>query len=75
VFYYKDKQECDFIIKKNLKLETAIQVCWELNDRNLKRELGALLEVQNTLSTQENIVLTYNQQDEICYKSQPFKIK
>lgn len=74
VFYYKEKNECDFIINRNAKPEIAIQVCWELNNKNLKRELEALVEVKEKLSTKENFVLTYDQDEEIEYKSQTFKL-
>ncbi len=74
VFYYKEKKECDFIIKRNNKADEAIQVCWELNNHNMKRELGALVEVSESLSTKLNFVLTYDQDDEIEYKSYKFKL-
>ncbi len=72
VFYYKEKRECDFLIIRNTKPEIAIQVCWELNQQNIKRELEALIEIKENLSTKENFVLTYDQDDEIEYRSQKF---
>ncbi len=74
VFYYKEKQECDFIIKRNNKADEAIQVCWELNSNNTKRELGALIEVKETLATQNNIILTFEQDNEVEYKGYNFKV-
>ncbi len=74
VFYYKEKKECDFIINRNAKPEIAIQVCWEITSKNLKRELEALIEVKEKLTTKENFVLTYDQDEKIEYKSQLFKL-
>ena len=73
VFYYKEKSECDFIINKNLKPETAIQVCWELNEKNTAREVRALTEVKQKLGTKENYILTYNQETVVEHNGNKFK--
>ena len=52
------KNECDFIYKLNDKI-VAIQVCYELNEQNQKRELNALMKLP--FDVDEKIILTYNQ--------------
>ena len=39
IFYYTDKNECDFIIKEKTKITEAIQVCYILNKDNQEREI------------------------------------
>lgn len=61
VYYYQKEFECDFICKKEGKL-LAIQVCYELNEHNKKRELGGLLKLK--IDVDEKLLITYNQGDE-----------
>ena len=42
LFYFKEKNECDFIIKEKGKITQAIQVCYELNEDNNEREINGL---------------------------------
>jgi uncharacterized protein len=34
IYYYSDKNECDFVIKDKEKIIEVIQTCWEINDEN-----------------------------------------
>jgi len=58
IFYYNERYECDFIVKNGLDITHAIQVCYELNDDNLKREQGGLLEAMKKFKLNEGIILT-----------------
>jgi predicted AAA+ superfamily ATPase len=58
VYFYNKTQECDFIALKSSK-KIAIQVCYELNEQNQKRELNALMKLP--FDVDEKIILTYNQ--------------
>lgn len=62
IYYYNKNFECDFIAKKDDKT-IAIQVCYELNDQNRKRELNGLLKLP--VQTDEKYIITYNQNDRI----------
>jgi len=44
IYYHKENFECDFVIKDKLKIIEAIQVCFDFNEKNEKRELNGLLE-------------------------------
>ncbi len=59
IYYYNNRYECDFIIKKGLNIVEAIQVCYNLTDDNLKREENGLLEAMKhfRLKTGKIIVL------------------
>ena len=62
VYYHKKERECDFIIKRGKEIQTAIQVCWELNEKNRKRELSGLAEAMKIFNMKQGLILTYNQE-------------
>jgi len=62
VYFYNKNFECDFIARKNDKL-IAIQVCYELNDKNTKREINALKKLP--FNVDKKYIITYNQQQKI----------
>jgi len=64
LFYFKNKNECDFIVKQGHRPVYAIQVCWELNERNEKREFKGLLEACRDLDLNTGLILTYAQEEE-----------
>jgi len=61
-YYFKDRNECDFVIKQGLRPTHAIQVCWELNKRNEKREFAGLANACRILGLSAGIILTYAQE-------------
>ncbi len=61
VYYFKNKFECDFVIHK----KQAIQVVWELNEENKKREVNGLIEAMQYFKIENGLILTYNQEKEI----------
>jgi predicted AAA+ superfamily ATPase len=65
IFYFTSVSECDFVIKDKQKITMAVQVCWELNDRNRERELAGLLKAMNEFKLKEGIIITSNQEEEI----------
>ncbi len=62
-YYFKGRNECDFIIKSGLKPVQALQVCWELNARNEKREMSGLLEACRSLELASGKILTFSQEE------------
>jgi|LGVE01.1.fsa_nt_gb predicted AAA+ superfamily ATPase len=47
IFYWKGKGEVDFLIRKGTKINKLINVCWELNKNNEKREFSSLCEAMD----------------------------
>ena len=43
VFYFNETVECDFVVVKADHVEQLIQVCWQLDDNNLSREVEGLV--------------------------------
>lgn len=74
IYYYKDKHECDFLIKKELKIVSAIQVCYELNNENKKREIDGLLEAMNEHKLEEGLIITFEQEEKLEIKNKKITI-
>ena len=65
IYYYRQKGECDFIVSKDNKVEMALQVCYDLNADNLRREVNGLAEALNELGLTGGVILTFDQKDEL----------
>lgn len=74
VFYFREKGECDFIVKEGVKVIKAIQVCFELNEDNKNREISGLIEALEKFQLKEGLILTYNQTDEFQIGNKTVKI-
>lgn len=64
LYYFKDRNECDFIVKKGPRPTHAIQVCWELTRLNEKREIAGLRDACRSLNLPSGVILTYAQEEE-----------
>ncbi len=68
IYYYANKNECDFVIKDKTKITEAIQVCYTLNKVNKEREIAGLLEAMEKFNLKKEIIITYEQTEEISIK-------
>lgn len=75
IFYYKDKHECDFLITKNKQVMGAIQVCYELNDKNKERELQGLMEAVKQFKPKNYLILTNSQDEEVTFFGKKVQVK
>ncbi len=75
IFYFQEKNECDFIIKEKEKPTLAIQVCYTINDDNKKREINGLLEAMKKFDLNKGIILTYDQEDEFSIDGKKVLVK
>lgn len=62
VYYWKEKGECDFIVKEGKQITTAIQVCSNLTDEQRHRELNGLIEAVKALKIRKGIVITSDEE-------------
>ena len=62
IYYFKDKNECDFLIKGDRKISSAIQVCWALNERNKKREVAGLIKACWEFGLRRGYIFTYERE-------------
>lgn len=63
IYYFLDKNECDFIITPRGKKPLAIQVCHTLDRDNIDRELNGLYSALQTLKIGKGTIVTFNQTD------------
>ncbi len=63
IFYYSEKKECDFVVFNRGKLSGLYQVCWQLGQDNLERELAGLTEAMDFFKVKESMVITHDQSD------------
>ena len=68
VFYFKDRGECDFLIKRGNAPAEAIQVTWTLTDKNRERELNGLTDALAAHKMKQGLILTYDQEESIGHK-------
>ncbi len=63
IYYFSDQKECDFVVFQNGKLQGLYQVCWQLDQNNMDRELSGLLEAMNYFGISTGSIITVNQSD------------
>jgi len=74
IFYFQENNECDFLIRKGVKIIDAIQVCYEINKENQDREINGLIEAMNKFKLKECLILTYNQEDKFVIEDKVIKV-
>lgn len=66
IYYFKNgNSECDFLVKQNEQITAAIQVCRELNNENMEREIKGLKNAMTETGTKEGKIITFNQEDNL----------
>ena len=65
LYYFDDKGECDFVVMKNGAAVNLIQVCYELNPDNIKRELNGLIRAMRFFNQQKATIVTFADTDHI----------
>ncbi|MBF8262343.1 MAG: hypothetical protein HW387_8 [Parachlamydiales bacterium] len=74
IYFHKDRNECDFIIRKNNRIIQAIQVATNLSDEKTKdREIEGLIEAMEAYDLKEGFIITENEQRSLELNG--FKIK
>ena len=63
IFYFSGKRECEFIIKNGRSITGVIQVCHEMNDKNMEHEFEGLFEAMETFQLDRGLILTNDQED------------
>ena len=65
IYFHKNMTECDFIIKKELEIVDAIQVCVTLQDpATRQREINGLMGALQTYGLRRGLILTQNEEGE-----------
>jgi len=76
IYYWQDiyKYEVDFVIKKGLKINQLIQVCYKLEDYNTrKREIKALLRASKELKCDNLLIITEDEEGEETFENKKIR--
>jgi len=69
VYFYRNKNECDFLVKEGNNISAAVQVCYVLRDEQTKeREVDALIEAMEDCGLKSGIILTNDEEDMFSIK-------
>jgi uncharacterized protein len=63
IYYFNEGKECDFVVIEKEKPVAIVQVCYELNPDNLKRELNGAFECLEYFKQEKALLVSMNQQD------------
>lgn len=63
VYYYKNRGECDFLIKEGQRVVRAIQVSYQIKE-NREREVNRLLEAMDAFKLKEGLIITEDREEE-----------
>ena len=74
IYYFKEKYECDFLVKEKGEITNAIQVCFDLNNDNKDREIKGIQEALEKLKLRQGMILTFDQEDELTIENKKIKI-
>lgn len=69
LFFHKQKYECDFLVKEGFKITRAIQVSYDVSDKDtFQREVRGLHEACKTNDLTEGYIITYDEQKSFIYE-------
>ncbi|MDR0296250.1 MAG: ATP-binding protein [Prevotellaceae bacterium] len=63
IHYFKEKQECDFVVSEKGKVKQLVQVCSALADLNWEREYEGLLAAMQHFKLKQGTIVTLTQSD------------
>ena len=63
IYYFREKGECDFVVKEGKKVKLLLQVCSAVTTDNMPREVDGLIEAMDYFKLKEGFIVTLNQRD------------
>ncbi len=74
LYYYKDKGECDFVVKEGNKITQVVQVCTKVHSDNYHREVNGLVEALQFFELDEGTIITLDQEDKLVVDGKKIKM-
>jgi predicted AAA+ superfamily ATPase len=74
LFYFKKSGECDFVVMNKGKIDRCVQVCYRIEDLNMKRELDGLRSAMDYFGMKEGVIVTCDQSDLFDYEGVTIKL-
>jgi predicted AAA+ superfamily ATPase len=75
IYYFKEENECDFVIKDREKIIKAVQVCFDVNEETKNREIKGLVSALKAFDLKTGTILTHNQEDEFVSDGKKIIVK
>ena len=75
IYYFKNKRECDFIVREKSAVTEAIQVTAHFNIDNREREVNGLLEAMDAFALKKGLILTQDAEDLLKIDSKSIIVK
>ncbi|MFH0818195.1 MAG: ATP-binding protein, partial [Candidatus Micrarchaeota archaeon] len=75
IFYFRQKGECDFLVRQKGKITAAYQACYELSEDNRAREVSGLAEAMARFGLREGLILTNDGEDELRVSGKTILVK
>ena len=63
LYYFKEKNECDFVAMERGNVKQLVQVCYHVDDMNFEREYDGLKNAMDFFGVKTGVIVTFNQQD------------
>ncbi|NLV20204.1 MAG: ATP-binding protein [Bacteroidetes bacterium] len=64
IHYHREKFECDFVLSLKNRVAGVIQVCYQLDNDNMAREINGIVEAVTLYQLKEGLILTMDQEEE-----------
>lgn len=74
IYYFSEKKECDFVVFNQKKIQGVYQVCWQLDQENMDREISGLLEAMNYFELKTALIITINQSDQFIIEDKTIDV-
>jgi predicted AAA+ superfamily ATPase len=74
IFYFSEKKECDFVVFHQKKLQGVYQVCWQLDQENMDREIAGLTEAMDFFGLKSAVIITIDQSDQFILKGKTIRV-
>ncbi|MDY0198796.1 MAG: ATP-binding protein [Tenuifilaceae bacterium] len=62
VYYYAERNECDFLVKEGFSINHAIQVCYSIDVNSISREFDGLTDAMQTHNIKNGLLITFDQE-------------
>ncbi len=74
IYYFKNKNECDFLVKEKNKIVWAAQVTTSLDKGNEQREVDGLLEAMDELGLKQGVIITMDEERELKFDGKKIEV-
>jgi len=65
----------DFLIRKGVRIERLINVCWDLNEKNMKRETAGLGEAMDRFDVTDAEIVTAGYDDRVTAEGKRIDVR